>query len=128
MPGTRHILAAKMSEILMEGPYRGLRHAVCNIHKMLKYKWNALNSIIFALHHSESALMLVVGQMTSFVYILIRTQSHIFWSNKPTSLKISDHVLSIFSVSDQPWQLRLSSLSKKVYLFYFLYFYCHFKK
>lgn len=80
----------------MEGPRKGFRHAVCNTHEVFKYKGNTLNSTILVLAHLDSALMLVVGQMTSLAYILMYAQSHILSSDKTTSLKTADHALSLF--------------------------------
>ena len=61
-----------------------------NTHEMLSYKWNTLHSTILAVAHADSALMLVVGQMTSLVCILMYAQIHTLWSDKTTSLKIAD--------------------------------------
>lgn len=55
--------------------------------------------------------MLVVGPTISLVYILMYTQSHILWSDMPTSLKTVEHTLNIFLVSGHLWWLSLAIIS-----------------
>ena len=74
---------------------------------MFTYKWNILYSIIFALTGTDLTLKLVLGQMTLSVYVL-----RVFWFKKPISLKVAVHILSIFSVSDYPWMLKLAIIPK----------------